>query len=238
MASLVPGARGLGRGLVPRLSLRRLSLSCSLPARGEQPIHIRRRTEAARAGPSAANILEDEQKGVFRVKNIQPPKREEWKQFKRGPGGPVPPPRAAEMVPGQAWGDVWPAARTFHPATVPLPVRQGVIQTKQQVVPSKWANAELLKVVNFLHLTPPVVAKHCAALTKFCTAWPRGLETEEDTEHHFPLTVVTSDHLNSGSSVRDRRARIVTLQFKVDSLSLDGRARDKFIRLVGERWGF
>merc|ERR1712210_218965 len=48
-------------------------------------------------------------------------------------------------------------------------------------------------------------------IAKFCTPWPKGLETDEDVEKHFPLTVVTSDHLHSSSSVRDRRARIVTL---------------------------
>merc|ERR1712010_189660 len=57
----------------------------------------------------------------------------------------------------------------------------------------KYANTELMKVVNFLHLTPPVVSQHCAAIAKFCTPWPKGLETDEDVEKHFPLTVVTSD---------------------------------------------
>lgn len=107
-------------------------------------------------------------------------------------------------------------------------------------------------MVNFLHLTPPVVSQHCAAIAKFCTPWPKGLETDEvilihilivydnverskDVEKHFPLTVVTSDHLHSSSSVRDRRARIVTLTFNVDKLDMDEHARDKFTRLVGER---
>ena len=139
------------------------------------------------------------------------------------------------MKPDQDWGNVWPAARTFHPATVPLPVRQGVTQTKAHVVPSKWANAELMKIPNFLHLTPPVVSEHCAALARFCTPWPKGLESDEAVDKHFPLNIVTSDHLNSSSSIRDRRARIVTLRFQLNSLNLDVHARDKFIRLVDER---
>merc|ERR1719452_176608 len=49
-----------------------------------------------------------------------------------------------------------------------------------------------MKVTNFLHLTPPVVAEHCSAIAKFCTEWPKALE-------------------------------------------LDEHARDKFVRLVGER---
>ena len=140
--------------------------------------------------------------------------------------GPPPPPCGASMTPDQSWG-------TFPPATVPLPVRQGV--TKAQVIPSKYANAELMKIPNFLHLTPPVISTHCSAISKFCTAWPKGPETEEDIEEHFPITVTTSDHLNSNSSIRDRRARIVQLRLNIDSLPLDTHARDTLIRLVGDR---
>jgi hypothetical protein len=49
------------------------------------------------------------------------------------------------------------------------------------------------------------------------------------------VQVITSDYLNSSSSLRDRRARIVVLQFRLASLDLDQHARDKFIRLLGER---
>jgi len=186
---------------------------------------------------AAENILENERKGVFRVLEIVPSKEERKSERRRQTGSrPTPPTRAASMKPDQTWGNVWPAARTFHPATVPLPVRQGVVQTKHQVVPSKWANAELMKISNMLHLTPPVIKTHCAALKKFCTPWPAGLDTEDDLRSHFPLVVTTSDHLNSSSSIRDRRARIVTLKFPLDSLGLGGRARDKFARLVGERY--
>ena len=110
---------------------------------------------------------------------------------------------------------------------MPLPVRQGVVQTKQQVVPGKKANTELMKIPNFLHLTPPVIKAHCRAISKFCTAWPAGLETEEDVAHHFPLCVTTSDYLNSSSSVRDRRARVVVVRLPLDSLPLDTHSRDK-----------
>jgi len=185
---------------------------------------------------SAATILEDEQRGVFRTIDINPPKRTEGKLKRFRANDPIPPIRGAMMSPDQSWGDVWPTARTFHPAVVPLPVRQGVKHTKAHVIPSKWANAELMKIPNFLHLTPPVVSKHCAALSKFCTKWPEGLSTDEDVDEHFPITTITSDNLNSSSSIRDRRARIVTLQFKLDSLDLDRHARDKFIRLVKERY--
>jgi len=185
----------------------------------------------------ASTILEDEKKGIFRVFQIGRPKNEMKKSLQRRRSQEKPPPpRSANMKPDQPWGNVWPAARTFHPATVPLPVRQGVVQTKAQVVPSKYANAELMKIPNFLHLTPPVISTHCSALSKFCTEWPKGLETDEDIEKHFPITVTTSDYLNSNSSIRDRRARIVQFKLNIDCLSLDTHARDKLIRLVGERY--
>jgi len=37
------------------------------------------------------------------------------------------------MKPDQDWMSVWPAQRTFHPASVPLPVRQGFAHLKGQV---------------------------------------------------------------------------------------------------------
>ena len=104
------------------------------------------------------------------------------------------------------------------------------------MVPSKHANAELMKLPNFLHLSPPVVSQHCAALAKFCTPWPQGLDTEEEVEEHFPISITYSDYLNSSSSVRDRRSRIVQIRINIKSLPLDEHARDKLIRLVGRRY--
>jgi len=186
-------------------------------------------------------IIENEQRGVFRTFDLQIPdnsgkrknKRRELVAMSRQE---VAPPRSSSMKPDQDWGSVWPAARTFHPAVVPLPIRQGVVQNKSQVIPSKYANAELMKTPNFLHLTPPVIKKHCDAIKKFCTPWPKGLEHEADLDRHFPLEVITSDHLNASSSIRDRRARIVCFKFKLASLELDSHARDKFIRLVQDRY--
>ena len=83
----------------------------------------------------AQTILDDEKKGVFRVLQIGKPKDAGKKQLKRRGGAMIPPPqRADRMKPDQNWGDVSPAARTFHPAVVPLPVRQGVVQQKAQVL--------------------------------------------------------------------------------------------------------
>ena len=93
-----------------------------------------------------------------------------------------------------------------------------------------------MKLPNFLHLSPPVVSQHCAALAKFCTPWPQGLDTEEEVEEHFPISLTYSDYLNSSSSVRDRRSRIVQIRINIKSLPLDEHARDKLIRLVGRRY--
>lgn len=134
----------------------------------------------------------------------------------------------------QDWTNVWPGPRTFHPATVPLALRQGYDQKRAS--PGKYGNAELMKIPNFLHLTPPAVKKHCSAIKKFCTEWPKGLETDDDCERHFPVTVITTDYCHSSPTIKDPKARVVTIKLKLSSLNLDKHARDKMIRLVGERY--
>ena len=84
--------------------------------------------------------------------------------------------REKTMKPDQDWPSVWPGPRTFHPASVPLPVRQGFAHLKGQYTPGKYANIELMKVPNFLHLTPVAIKRHCDAIKKFCTAWPEGMK--------------------------------------------------------------
>lgn len=146
----------------------------------------------------------------------------------------VPPPRTTQMKEDQDWPSVWPGPRTFHPATVPLPVRQG--RNKHGAPPHKYGNTELMKIPNFLHLTPPAVKRHCEALKQFCTAWPKGLETDEKCEKHFPVEVITSDYCHSSPTIRDPLARIVSITFHLSRLKLDAHAKDKFLRLVGDRY--
>lgn len=146
----------------------------------------------------------------------------------------APPPRTLQMRTDQDWGNVWPGPRSFHPATVPLPVRQGY--SEKGVSPGKYANAELMKIPNFLHLTPPVIKRQCEALKKFCTPWPKGLDTDEKCSKFFPLEVSSSDYCHSSPTIRDPLARIVSVKFKLEALGLKGRAKDKFLRLVGERY--
>jgi small subunit ribosomal protein S35 len=80
------------------------------------------------------------------------------KVFKRAA---VHPPRSIKMPTDQDWPSVWPVARSFHPASVPLPLHQGWVV---QGTTGKFANAELMKIPNFLHLTPPTIERQCQAL--------------------------------------------------------------------------
>ncbi|EFX85938.1 hypothetical protein DAPPUDRAFT_313648 [Daphnia pulex] len=48
-------------------------------------------------------------------------------------------------------------------------------------------------------------------------------------ENHLPITITTTDYLNSFTSLSDVQARIVTLQVKLSSLKLDNHAKDKFL---------
>ena len=144
----------------------------------------------------------------------------------------VPPPRSKRMSTDQHWPSVWPAARTFHPAIVPLPLHMGYIEKPERYSPpSKYANAELMKIPNFLHLSPPAVKAHCQAIKKFCTKWPKELATDEDCEKHFPIEIVFTDFVHASSTIRDPRSRLVKMMFKVDSLPLDYHGKDKIKRL-------
>lgn len=83
-------------------------------------------------------------------------------------------PRAQSMKTDQDWASVWPGPRSFQPSSVPLPVHQGV-PAPNQPSPAKWGNAELMKIPNFLHLTPPAIERRCAVLKRFCSPWPEGV---------------------------------------------------------------
>lgn len=144
-------------------------------------------------------------------------------------------PRAKTMPVDQEWQAIWPSARTFHPDTVPLPLRQGYRNTKG-IHPTKYANAELMKIPNFLHLTPPVIKRHCEALKKFCTKWPKELDTEQACGKYFPVEMITSDYCYSSPSIREPLARIVSLKVKLSVLYLNGHAKDKMLRLLGDKY--
>ncbi|EEB16518.1 28S ribosomal protein S35, putative [Pediculus humanus corporis] len=180
----------------------------------------------------SANAVENKEND-FRVLEIRPQTKNEV--FKKGDTVlNLPTPRTKKMSTDQDWSNVWPGPKTFHPAAVPLPLRQGY--NKKGAPPGKFGNAELMKIPNFLHLTPPAIKKHCEALKKFCTQWPEELETDEDLEKHFPIEIITSDYCHSSPFIGDPLGRIVSLRVKLKNLNLDKHAEDKLLRLVEDRY--
>ncbi|XP_028815017.1 small ribosomal subunit protein mS35 [Denticeps clupeoides] len=156
----------------------------------------------------------------------------------RGPRRPrreAGPSRTEKMPVDQDWTAVYPTAAPFKPSAIPLPVRMGY-PVKRGVPPDKRGNLELIKIPNFLHLTPAAIKKHCEALKDFCTEWPAGLDTDDKCEQHFPVQVETKAFVSAGTSLRNPDARVVTLKVKLSSLNLDEHARKKMIKLVGERY--
>lgn len=145
-------------------------------------------------------------------------------------------PREQKMTDTIDWPSMWPTAKTFIPSAVPLPLRQSYESKPGRVPRGKYANTELLKIPNFLHLTPGAIAKHCQAIKKFCTKWPENLDTDEEVRSHFPVTYVSRDYLHSSPSIRDYRARTVHIRVNIDDLNLDDRQRDKMIILAGHRY--
>ncbi|GBP50035.1 28S ribosomal protein S35, mitochondrial [Eumeta japonica] len=186
-----------------------------------------------RLNSTAIGAVKDTEEEEFRVLDILKKKqRQERKTMKRAD---VQPDRADRMAPDQNWGNVWPGPRSFHPSSVPLPIRQGYA-LKGAAPPGKKANAELMKIPNFLHLTPPVIKSQCEALKQFCTEWPKLLNSNEAIEKHYPVEIITSDYCHGSPSIRNPLARIVTLRVKLSSLELDKHARDKFLRLIEYRY--
>jgi small subunit ribosomal protein S35 len=137
----------------------------------------------------------------FRVLDLKKVKAGTFTARRRFKQPDVPPPRFQQMPVDQDWGAVWPGPRSFQPASVPLPLRQGFVKPNR-AAPGKFANAELMKIPNFLHLTPPVISKQCEALKKFCTPWPKGIETEEKQAEHFPVRVISSDYVHGLPTIR------------------------------------
>ncbi|CAL8375884.1 unnamed protein product [Arctogadus glacialis] len=144
-------------------------------------------------------------------------------------------PRTEKMDSQQDWSAVYPSAASFRPGSVPLPVRMGY-PVKGGVPSEKRGNLELIKIPNFLHLTPAAIKKHCEALKPFCTEWPAGLDSDADLDKHLPIRIETTDYVSAGPSVRNPAARVVTLRVRLSSLNLDEHAREKMLKLLGDRY--
>jgi small subunit ribosomal protein S35 len=133
------------------------------------------------------------------------------------------------MSTDQDWTNVWPTATTFKQSVVPLPITQGYVASDKEnkgLPVEKYANAELMKIPNFFHLTPNHIKKHCAAIKRklsfiqslkilffiqleYCTPWPEELNSDQSCEYYLPIQITTYDYLNSTPSIRDSRARVV-----------------------------
>ncbi|KAK2500947.1 hypothetical protein MC885_015678 [Smutsia gigantea] len=159
------------------------------------------------------------------------------------------PPRTEKMAVDQDWPSVYPVAAPFRPSAVPLPIRMGY-PVKGGVPMAKEGNLELLKermninycffknnnalnTMNCLLLLSAAINCH---ITDFCTEWPAALDSDEKCEKHFPIEIDTADYVSAGPSIRNPKARVVTLRVKLSSLNLDDHARKKLIKLVGERY--
>ncbi|DAA29440.1 small ribosomal subunit protein mS35 [Bos taurus] len=172
---------------------------------------------------------------VTGAQRLSPPTTERTSKHERAPRRKALPPRTEKMSVDQDWPSVYPVAAPFKPSAVPLPVRMGY-PVKRGVPMAKEGNLELLKIPNFLHLTPVAIKKHCEALKDFCTEWPAALDSDEKCEKHFPIEIDTADYISSGPSIRNPKARVVTLRVKLSSLNLDDHAKKKLIKLVGDRY--
>jgi len=53
-------------------------------------------------------------------------------------------------------------------------------------------------------------------VVEFCNEWPKALSTDETCNKLFPVEVITRDVVVDGSSVRDPRARLVTVKVYTD----------------------
>uniref|UniRef100_A0A8C7PWQ9 Ribosomal protein S24/S35 mitochondrial conserved domain-containing protein n=1 Tax=Oncorhynchus mykiss TaxID=8022 RepID=A0A8C7PWQ9_ONCMY len=137
------------------------------------------------------------------------------------------------MLVDQDWTAVYLTAAPFRQGSVPLPVRMG-FPVKRGVPPEKKGNLELIKISNFLLLTPAATKKHCEALKPFCTEWPSALDTDAKYDEHFPVKVKSKDYMSAGTALRNPSTRIVHLRVKLSSLNLDNHARKKIVKLVGE----
>ena len=110
-------------------------------------------------------FFSDTKENEFRVLNVSGTRSSQRSRRPMGRKSPILPPRSNQMPVNQDWPSVWPTAKTFHPASVPLPLHQGWVEPGV-TPPGKFANAELMKIPNFLHLTPPAIKKHCEALKR------------------------------------------------------------------------
>ncbi|KAI3389565.1 hypothetical protein SNEBB_009855 [Seison nebaliae] len=138
------------------------------------------------------------------------------------------------------WTDVWPSAAAFKQSLIPFPIRMGYVEKKNEnngVPPSKYGNKELMKIQNFLHLTPQHIKKHCDVLKKFCVPFPEELKGVNVQNSLFPLRIQTTNYVFGSTVIREPKSRIVSIKFPLKSLNLPEENEHKFLRLIGFHCG-
>lgn len=146
--------------------------------------------------------------------------------------------RTIEELPTDVdWPSIWPTAQTFDPNRVPLPVYQGAHKArgKFHTRMNRWQNSELIKIPNFLHLTPAAIKRQTDAIKKFCTKWPTQL-TDQKLNELYPVTIYSQDRVFASPTIRDPNARVIRLEISISQLKLDEHAKDKLIQLLDHRY--
>ncbi|XP_062568534.1 small ribosomal subunit protein mS35-like, partial [Saccostrea cucullata] len=183
-----------------------------------------------------SRITEDAEDEEFKVLNILRNKEEDDFFIKKEVEKKRNITRADCMQTDQDWTDVWATKAPFRYGSVPLPVRQGYRKRENRLTPGKYGNTELMKIPNFLHLTPPHIKKHCQAIKKFCTEFPEELKNQEIRKVNFPIEVVTSDYVTCGTSIRDSRSREVTVNVNLSVLKMNEHTSIKMKKLAGDKF--
>jgi len=132
------------------------------------------------------------------------------------------------------FSDKYPSSGPVNPYTLPFPLRMGK-NMRLTLQPDQFANLELAKINNFLHLTPPAITKQCKALKEFCTEFPPELMNDVELEKEYPVELYTVDYLGSGKSPINLKARIVEKKIRVCNLVVDAHARTKLLSLATKK---
>ena len=128
------------------------------------------------------------------------------------------------------WTHVWPVSRVFDHHVVHLPLRAGAKTFGNEPRPNSISNQELMKVPNFLHLTPKHIEMHIKALKPLCTRWPTSM-----TESSFPVRFRTYNFLRPGGSTLHPRSHAVEMTVDINAIPLFVEKRQKLLAIVGKR---
>ncbi|XP_034254422.1 28S ribosomal protein S35, mitochondrial [Thrips palmi] len=208
-----------------------------MPLKGFKPVRVQLVfNHVARLASSKSYDPKSHDESEFRQLEIRPVRRDRKTSSKARMMMPRDYKRTNNIDPDKAdWKSIWPGPRSFDPNSIPIPVRQGRLKPYRRAF-DKYANMELMKIPSFFHIPPTTIKAQCEAIKSFCTPFPNQLNSKEKCEEHFPLTVITNDYLHSAPTIRDPLARIVTIKLKLKNIPLDEHARDKFMRLVRDRY--